>query len=258
VIRATNLYEKVYERLKREIYEGRFPTEAPVLETDLAERLGVSRTPVREALRMLASEGLVSPRQGGGHTAVRVDERDLHDTVAARLGIETLAVRLAAERATDEQLDEIDAINRRARASLEAGLLGGTMAANEAFHRAVAAATGSRLIEFLLARIYEFILVSRVLDGVREQRWAVREMTRFIAEHEGIAEALRGRDGALAAERMHAHLGQLGDWYESSLNLVPQERPRGAAPSPVAAGAGPSAAPATGRTATVVPSGSEA
>jgi len=257
VIRATNLYEKVYERLKREIYEGRFPTEAPVLETELAERLGVSRTPVREALRMLASEGLVAPRQGGGHTAVRVDERDLHDTVAARLGIETLAVRLAAERATDGQLDEIEAINRRARASLEAGLLGGTMAANEAFHRAVAAATGSRLIEFLLARIYEFILVSRVLDGVREQRRAVREMTRFVAEHEGIAEALRARDGELAAERMHAHLEQLGDWYESSLNLVPQERARDDAPVPMGVGARPSAAPARGRTATAFPSATE-
>jgi len=235
VIRAINLYEKVYEHLKREIYEGRFPTDAPVLETDLADRLGVSRTPVREALRMLTSEGLVSPRPGGGHAAVRIGERDLHDTVAARVGIETLAVRLAAERATVAQLDEIDAINLRARASLEAGLLGGTMEANEAFHRAIAAATGSRLIEFLLARIYEFILVSRVLDGVREQRWAFREMTRFVGEHEGIAEALRARDGQRAAERMRAHLGQLGDWYESSLTLVSHERPDDDAASPAGA-----------------------
>ncbi len=257
MIRATNLYEKVYERLKREIYEGRFPIDAPVLETDLAERLGVSRTPVREALRMLASEGLVSPRPGGGHTAVRVGERDLHDTVAARLGIETLAVRLAAERANDAQLDEIDAINRQARASLAAGLLGETMAANEAFHRAVAAATGSRLIEFLLARIYEFILVSRVLDGVREQRRAFREMTRFVAEHEGIAAALRSRDGDLASERMQAHLGQLGGWYESSLTLVPPEPAARSAETPVGDGARTPSAPSTQRGAAAGPGGTE-
>jgi DNA-binding GntR family transcriptional regulator len=231
VIRATNLYEKVYERLKREIYEGRFPADAPVLETELAARLGVSRTPVREALRMLASEGLVVPRSGGGHTAVRVGERDLHDAVAARLGVEALAVQLAAERATEAQLDEIDAINRRARASLEAGLLGGTMAANEAFHHAIAAATGSRLIEFLLARVYEFILVSRVLEGVKEQRRAAREMARFIGEHEGIAAALRARDAPLAVARMQAHLATLGDWYQSSLALVPSDPDPARAPA---------------------------
>jgi len=222
VIRATNLYEKVYDQLKREIYEGRFPCETPVLETDLATRLGVSRTPVREALRMLVSEGLVAPRPGGGHCAVHVDERDLHDAVAARMAVETLAVRMAAERATDEQLDGIDATNRRARTALDAGLLGETMVANEAFHHALAAATGSRLIEFLLARIYEVILVSRVLDGVREQQRAFQEMVRFVNEHEGIAAAVRARNGDLAAERMRAHLADLGDWYESSLALVPR------------------------------------
>lgn len=226
MIRATTLYEKVYDQLKREIYEGRFPCDTPVLEADLAARLGVSRTPVREALRMLASEGLVSPQPGGGHCALHVGERDLHDAVAARMAIETLAVRLAAERATEDQLDAIGTINRRARTALDAGLLGETMVANEAFHHALAAATGSRLIEFLLARIYEVILVSRVLDGVREQQRAFQEMVRFVTEHEGIAAAVRARDGDLAAERMRAHLADLGDWYESSLALVPRSANR--------------------------------
>lgn len=222
MIRATNLYEKVYEQLKGEVFAGRFPRERPALEADLALRLGVSRTPVREALRILANEGLVVRQPGGGHCAVRVDERDLQDAVAVRLGVETLAVRLAAERASEVELESIDAANRRARTALEAGLLGETMRHNEAFHHAVAAAAGSRLIEFLLARIYEFILVSRVLDGVREHRQAFREMARFVAEHEGIAAAVRARDGDLAVERMHAHLADLGDWYQSSLALAPR------------------------------------
>lgn len=221
MIRATNLYEKVYDQLKREIYEGHFSCETPVLEADLAARLGVSRTPVREALRMLASEGLVAPQPGGGHCAVYVGEQDLHDAVAARLAIETLAVRLVAARATAAQLDEIDAINRRARTALDAGLLGETMVANEAFHHALAGAAGSRLITFLLARVYEVILVSRVLDGVRAQRRAFQEMVRFVSEHEGIAAAVRARDADLADERMRAHLAKLGDWYKSSLALVP-------------------------------------
>ena len=215
----------MYDRLKREIYGGELGGEAPVYETDLAARLGVSRTPVREALRVLASEGLVVAQAGGGHRPVRVTERDLHDAVEARLAIETVAVGLAAERATEDQLGEIDAIQRRARVALEAGLLGETMAANEAFHRAVAAATGSRLIEFLLARVYEFLLVSRVLEGVREHKRAFAEMARFVAEHEGIATAIRARDADLAAARMRAHLERLGDWYESSLALVPRPDP---------------------------------
>lgn len=219
-MRATSLYEKVYEHLKREVYEGRFPRTEPVLETDLAVRLGVSRTPVREALRMLATEGLLVPQQGGGHVAMHVGERDMHDAVEARVAIETLAVRFAAERADAACWDELDAINRRARTALEAGLIGETMEANQAFHHALAAATGSRLIEFLLARIYEYLLVSRVLDGVKAQRQAFQEMRRFVSEHEEIAAAIRAGDADGAAALMARHLGQLAGWYESSLALA--------------------------------------
>ena len=219
-MRATSLYEKVYEHLKREIYEGRLSPTEPAFETDLAVRLGVSRTPVREALRMLATEGLLVPHPGGGHVAMHVGERDMHDAVEARVAIETLAVRFAAQRADSAQLDEIDAINRRARRALEAGLIGETMEANQAFHHALAAATGSRLVEFLLARIYEYLLVSRVLDGVKAQRAAFQEMSRFVTEHEAIAAAIRAGDGDLAAESMAQHLGRLAGWYESSLALA--------------------------------------
>lgn len=220
MIRATNLYQKVYDRLKREIYDGDFPADEPALEADLASRLGVSRTPVREALRMLANEGLIVPVSGGGHCALRVGERDVADALEARLAIEPLAARLAAERRSEAQADELDAVNARARAALAAGLLGETMRANEEFHHAVAEATGSTLLVFLLARIYQTIRVSRVLEGVRAQRSAVTAMRDFVAEHEAIAEAIRRRDAASAARAMHDHLGRLGDWYRSSLALV--------------------------------------
>lgn len=220
MIRATSLYEKVYEHLKRDIYQGRLRTDKPVMESELADQLGVSRTPVREALRMLESEGLVVPQSGGGHLPIEISERDVHDAVASRLAIESVAVRLAAERASDDDLDQLDTINRRARSAIAAGLLGETMEANEQFHRTLARATESHLIEFLLARIYEYLLVHRILEGVREQRYAFQEMRRFVAEHERIADAVRSRNPDDAEKEMRKHLEQLGTWYESSLRLI--------------------------------------
>jgi len=229
MIRATNLYERAYEHLKREIYEGRFPCDAPVLEADLAERLGVSRTPVREALRMLVSQGLLDPVSGGGYSAVRITARDVLDAVETRVAVETVAVRLAAERASDADLARIDDANRRARRALDVGLLGEAMEANESFHRGVAEAAGSRLLLYLLGRIYEYIRVHRVLDGVRAQRAALRAMETFVEEHETIADALRSRDAARAHTLMADHLSQLAKWYESSLALVRDEADEAAA-----------------------------
>ncbi len=237
LIRATNLYEKVYDQLKREIYDGAFPADRAVLEAELAGRLGVSRTPVREALRILASEGLVEPATGGGVCALPIGTRDIRDAVEVRLAVEPVAARLAAERISETQVTALEAIVGRARDALQAGLLGETMAANEAFHFAVAEATGSRLMVFLLGRTYETIRVSRVLDGVRAQRAAFDAMRVFVAEHEAVAAAIGRRDGAEAARLMHDHLDRLGDWYQSSLALVRDVRRRhpdahaGAAPA---------------------------
>lgn len=223
MIRATSLSEKAYEHLKQEIHEGRFPCDAPVMEADLAVRLGVSRTPIREALRLLVSEGLVDPISGGGYSAVSITPRDVLDAVEARIAVETIAVRFACQRASDADLAKIDAATERARQALDVGLLGETMAANETFHRRVAEAAGSRLLLYLLTRIYDYIRLHRVLDGVRAQRAAIDRMANFVEEHEAIAAALRARDADRAGALMGEHLAALAQWYESSLALMCSE-----------------------------------
>lgn len=223
MIRATSLYERAYEHLKQEIYEGRFPCDAPVLEADLATRLGVSRTPIREALRMLVSEGLLDPVSGGGYSAVPITARDVQDAVEARVAVETIAVRLACNRASDDDLARIDEAIHRARQALEIGLLGETMEANESFHRRVAEAAGSRLLSLLLNRIYGYIRIHRVLEGVRAQRSALAQMRTFIEEHDAIAAALRSRDAQKAGALMGNHLTAMAQWYESSLVLARPE-----------------------------------
>lgn len=235
MIRARNLYEQAYRHLKREIREGRFPHDAAVLEAELAERLGVSRTPVREALRMLESERLIESVAGGGYRAVRVSPRDVLDAVQARVAIETMAVRLACERAGEAHLAAIDGAVARAREALALGLLGDVMEANEAFHQHVAAAADSPPLAFLLDRIYEYVRARRVLDGVRSQHDAIARMRAFVEEHADIAAALRARDAARACSAMHDHLEGLSEVYVASLALTRDDH--AATASPVA-GAG--------------------
>lgn len=236
MIRARNLYEQAYRHLKGEIREGRFPCDGPVFEAELADRLGVSRTPVREALRMLENERLVEALPGGGYRAVRVTPRDVLDAVQARVAIETMAVRLACERASEEQLAAIEAEVANAREALEVGLLGDVMRANEAFHQHVAAAAASPPLAFLLDRIYEYVRDRRVLDGVRARDDATTRMRAFVDEHAAIAAAVRERDAERASAAMHDHLQGLSEFYVGSLALT---RTGDVAAAPAVAGARP-------------------
>lgn len=101
------LRELVYEELKKEILTGRIAPGTRMMEVDLADEMGVSRTPVREAIRKLEKEGLVviEPRRGAYASSLSV--KDMVDTLEVRENLEGFAAALAAERMSDEQLDEL-------------------------------------------------------------------------------------------------------------------------------------------------------
>jgi DNA-binding GntR family transcriptional regulator len=194
-IEVTSIVDRVYEELRERIATGALPRGARLRQEALAADLGVSRTPLREALRRLASEGVVVLEPNRGARVADVGHEDMMAAYEARLLLEPGAARLAAgrrERASVAHMRTAIAEHRRTRT--QAGLF----AANRAFHLALVEAAGN---EHLL-RFAEVLWVARIGAAVYEQQdESPAEVAADADAHERIADAIEAGDGA-AAERL--------------------------------------------------------
>lgn len=144
------LRDDVFRRLRDAIVDGTFLPGEQLKDGDLAAWLGVSRTPVREALLRLGASGLVIARPGRSTTVSAIDPkavRDARDVVAA---MHVLAVREMAGNATAGELDRMRDANRRFAEALDAGDIGAAMDADEAFHRVPVTALGNHALASVL------------------------------------------------------------------------------------------------------------
>ena len=144
------LRDVVFNTLRRAILKGDLKPGERLMEIALAEKLGVSRTPIREAIRKLELEGLVvmAPRKGA--KVASITERDLNDVLEVRKGMEELAIRLACERITPEELEELDKVEQRFLSLTENGDLTELAEMDVAFHDIIYKATNNkRLVQLL-------------------------------------------------------------------------------------------------------------
>jgi GntR family transcriptional repressor for pyruvate dehydrogenase complex len=220
------LYEQVVERLREyvrvaELKAGdRLPPER-----DLADRLGVSRTSVRQAIVALEVQGLVEVRHGGGTYLVRdrldaerleamLDRRRrLPDVLDARDALETKLAALAAVRRTDADLGQIDAALEGMADAIGGGGLG--IDEDQQFHGAVTVAAHSALLADFMAEISLSIAESR-----RESLRQPGRPAQSLAQHREVAEAIRRGDADAAAQAMHEHVTSVGrvkllEWRDS-------------------------------------------
>lgn len=204
--KTPTLGAELFTTIEREIVEGLLVPGQKLDEGVIAERLGVSRTPVREALRALSAVGLVEfePRVGAVVARPTIGEvMDLFELVAE---LEGLAARLAAERMTDQAMAAILAAHEACREAARSFDPEAYYAVNGTFHKAirVAAANGAldREIDQLDKRLSPYRRFITFRPGRTET--AVRE-------HEGIAAAIAARDGERAAKAMRAHVHVLAD-----------------------------------------------
>ena len=218
LFKTANLSQKVYEHLKTEIYSGRFPSTEPIYETHLAEELGVSRTPVREAILKLENEGLVKQVKNQGVRARTITQRDIQDAFRSRTAIEVITVELAAERITDIESKKLDAILDRTNNAIRNGLLGEVMKENERFHHFIASCTGNSLMEQLIARVYDYIRAHRLLQSTIVQKIVRDTQETIYREHYEIAEAIKAHDTIAAAVYMQKHLEEVSLRYQESLH----------------------------------------
>jgi len=187
--------------LRERIIQGEFPPGARLNERMLCDLLGVSRTPLREAFRLLAAEGLVRIEPNRGAQVVALSESDIREAFEVIGGLEALSCRYACERATDGEIAEIRALTYEMMASHARRDLPAYYRHNRAIHALISQAAHNGL----LARLYETqnarIQNLRFVSNENRDKW-----DQAMREHIEMAEALAARDAERLAGIMRAHL----------------------------------------------------
>jgi DNA-binding GntR family transcriptional regulator len=199
-IHADSVVELAYRRIRALVLEGEILPGSRLGQAELAERLGISRTPVREALRRLTGEGLAEFVPNRGFRAAELGLDGVRRRLEVRLLLEPGIARLAAERRTDDDLVALhDAVAREERAGTRAA----AHDASRGFHLALARATrNSELVAVFeslwIVEIGRRLLAARAAEG----DWPGTD----VCEHRAVAEAVADREGDRAASLMLAHV----------------------------------------------------
>ena len=200
---TASLHVRVFEEIERAILFGEFESGEGLAELKLSAELGVSRTPVREALRQLELEGLVKIIPNKGAVVVGVTEKDIEDIYVIRMRMEDLAVRWAAGSMTAEdsnalwdivELQEFYALKGDAERLCEM---------DGAFHEAIYRFSRSKPLNHMLTGFHHYIRHARSVSFKASGRAQAS-----VGEHRAIAEALSRRDGEEAARLMVEHIGK--------------------------------------------------
>ena len=191
-----SLADFVFETLENDILSGVYKRGDTLTELKLCERLGVSRTPIREALNRLKEQQLVSATSSHSVVVRGVSEQDLVDIYEIRLRIEGYATRLCAERITDEQLQQLREIVALQEFYTERGGASHIRDMDSRFHELVYQYCGSDMLQSMLSDLHHKVLRYRKLSVEHPERARVA-----VREHADILRALECHDGE-AAERL--------------------------------------------------------
>lgn len=201
------LREKVYERLKRQLLTGRIKPGMRMMEIELAKDLGVSRTPVREAIRQLEKEGLVRITPGRGTYASEVSVEDIINTLTVREDLDALAAELAAEHMNQAEEKKLLELTDKYAKAIKKGDMDTMIHADEAFHRRIAKISGNKTLA---------ALAKTVQDKVQRFRYLyyedLKNYQNMPAEHREIIDALMSGDKKIARRVTDAHVKRLRDF----------------------------------------------
>lgn len=189
----------VHARLLDEIRAGILLPGARLTETEIAERMQISRTPVREAIRQLEADGLVSHMPRAGAVVRKLDYSEIMELYEMRVVLEGTAARLAARSASDVEIDELAAVNAEMAAAKDDPAE--SFVLNQQFHRTLIDAARNR---FLL-RSVNAVHTTLLILGPSTLRWPER-VEEAVTEHQAIVDALRARDGEAAEAGMRKHM----------------------------------------------------
>jgi DNA-binding GntR family transcriptional regulator len=201
--RPAALREQIHERLRSAILTGELPPGTPMVEAEVAAQLGASRTPVREALRRLESEGLLVPRGGRGTVVRSLEADDVACLFEIRQALEVVSARRAARAIDDEALARLQATIDGMRESIDDP--NAMERFDTAFHDELLRVAGGAKLTRMLTELREETIAYRFLSLGDEQR---RRET--LAEHTAILDALRARDSEAATRAIGEHIAAAG------------------------------------------------
>ena len=195
------LRDVVFNTLRQAILKGELAPGERLMEIQLAEKLGVSRTPIREAIRKLELEGLVLMIPRKGAEVARISEKSLRDVLEVRRSLEELAIELACERMTEEELRTLEQAQAAFKKAIEDGHSMAIAETDESYHDLIYQGTGNdKLVQ--------------ILNNLREQMYRYRleyikdrdKRQILLLEHDHILKALRGRNIADAKMAVREHI----------------------------------------------------
>ena len=214
------LRDVVFNTLRQAILKGELAPGERLMEIQLAEKLGVSRTPIREAIRKLELEGLVlmSPRKGA--EVAKISEKSLRDVLEVRRSLEELAIELACQRMTEEELAQLEQAQAAFSSAISRGVAMPIAETDEHYH------------DIIYQGTYNDKLV-QMLNNLREQMYRYRleyikdedKRQVLLVEHEHILAALKGRNIAEAKTAMREHIDNQEITVSRNIKEKEQEKP---------------------------------
>lgn len=195
------LRDVVFNTLRQAILKGELAPGERLMEIQLADRLGVSRTPIREAIRKLELEGLVLMIPRKGAEVAKISEKSLRDVLEIRRSLEELAIELACQRMTDEDIQELELAQENFRTAIQTGDAMTMAETDEHYHDIIYNGTGNtRLVQ--------------IINNLREQMYRYRleyikdsdKRQILVVEHDQILEAVRSRHVAQAKTAVREHI----------------------------------------------------
>lgn len=200
-IARSSLPEAVADRLRTLITEGELVPGAKLNERELCERLGVSRTPLREAFRMLASDGLLVQLPNRGAQVVALSRDDVRDAFDVMAALEGLAGELAAARVTDRDIADLRALQDEMERAHRAGELPIYYGINRRIHDRLNVIAGNPILEQTYRQLNARLHALRFRSNLNRSKW-----DQAVVDHRAMIDALAARDGAGLRDLLTRHL----------------------------------------------------
>lgn len=212
-IARRHLHDELLERLRDSIVTGELPPDSKIPEKELCERFGVSRTPLREALKVLAYEGLVVLHHNRGSTVSSLTLHDLNEAFPVYARLEAMAGEMAASRLSDAEIAEIRSLHDEMVELYRQRSRKRHFELNETIHERIQTGAGNLTLSNMLRSLSNRIRRARIYANIAEERWA-----EAVREHEAIIEALEARKGELLGQLLAVHMLNTFESFKQGLD----------------------------------------
>ena len=210
------LRDEVFNTLREKILKGVYKPGERLMEIHLADQLGVSRTPIREAIRMLELEGLVKMVPRKGAQVAKISKEDLQDVLEVRKALDTLSVKLACERITEDEIKLLNNAEKEKEKALASKDVREIAEADVAFHDVIHAATKNGRLKSMISNLAERIYRYR-FEYIKQQSDGGKTL---MLEHREIMRCIESRDVESAVKATEIHIDNQEISISEQLDII--------------------------------------